>query len=61
MNCWWCGVEPVDVHEVRVMEQVEPLRLIPHWPGGDHPHSELPPTADELAAEAYRLLNQRIG
>lgn len=61
MKCWWCGVEPVEVHEVRVIEQADPVRLIPEWPRGDHPHSERPPTADELGAEAYRLLNQRVG
>jgi hypothetical protein len=60
MRCWWCGAEPVEIHELRTMESNVPVRLIPEWPPGDHPHSERPPTADELAAEAYRLLNQRV-
>ena len=61
MRCWWCGVEPVEVYDVHVMERAEPVRQIPHWPGGDHAHSEHPPTADEMADAAQRLLSQRVG
>jgi hypothetical protein len=60
MNCWWCGIEPIGVYEVRVMESASAVRLIVQWPDGDHPHSEEPPSADEMAEQAYRMLNQRV-
>jgi hypothetical protein len=64
MRCWLCGVEPLDVevYDVSTLESAQPIRQVIHarWPAGDHTHSEAPPTADELASEAYRLLNQRV-
>ncbi len=63
MRCWWCGVEPDDVETYDVVTggSPQPVRTIEHgrWPGGDHTHAATPPTADELADQAYAMLTQR--
>lgn len=63
MRCWWCGVEPDDAETYDVMsgEDSPPVRRVEHvrWPGGDHTHAERPPTADELADQACRMLSSR--
>jgi hypothetical protein len=46
VTCWWCGVEPDEVIEIRNFGGT--VSLIPHWPAGDHTHAEKPPTADEM-------------
>lgn len=61
MKCWWCGVEPIEVFDIHVMDQAGVVRQVPHWPDGDHPHSEHHPTADRLAEDAYALLVREIG
>lgn len=44
------------------MGSTRPVRQIRHpiWPTGDHTHSETAPTADELAEQAYAMLNERV-
>jgi hypothetical protein len=55
MQCWWCGVEPDDVMEVRTLSG--PVRTIPQWPAGsDHVHAERAPTADGLADAGHDSL-----
>lgn len=61
-------MEPIEIveetYDLRTMEQAEPIRQISHswprWPDSDHTHAERPPTADELAEQAYAMLNQRV-
>lgn len=68
MRCWWCGAEPIEVveesYDICTVEQVAPVRTISHswvrWPEGDHTHAERAPTAEELAQQAYAMLNQRV-
>jgi hypothetical protein len=60
MKCYWCDVEPDEVFDICSAESALPVRQIAHWPAGDHTHAEAPPTADELADQAYRMLNERV-
>lgn len=60
MRCWQCDVEPDEVHEVVSAESAEPIRRIPGWPAGDHPHAEKPPTGDELLDEALGIRRRSV-
>ena len=48
MNCWECGIEPDEVHEVTGFDG-RIHRQIPVWPNRDHEHALSPPTPDALA------------
>lgn len=36
MRCWWCGVEPNDIHDIVTADDTI-VRRIPEWPPGDRP------------------------
>lgn len=55
VTCWWCGAQPLELHEVTTLSGV-PYRLIPQWPGGDHAHAELPPTPTQLEQAGHEAL-----
>lgn len=59
VRCWWCDVEAIEVFETYVMESAEPVSRVARWPDGDHTHAERAPTAEELAAEAYKFLTDQ--
>jgi hypothetical protein len=46
VNCWQCGLEPDDVHQVFAGGVL--VREIPEWPPGDHVHAPRPPSPAEL-------------
>jgi hypothetical protein len=57
IRCWWCGVEPNELVEVR--EFGGTVRYIPNWPQGDHRHAEQTPTPNQLADEGLRMMEER--
>jgi hypothetical protein len=58
MNCWQCGVEPLDVVEVSSLDGL--IRQIPHWPSGDHVHAVQPPTPDRLGEAGHEALRRLL-
>jgi hypothetical protein len=56
-SCWWCGIEPDELVEVRYFGGA--VRHIPNWPPGDHRHAQQPPSADQLTDEALRMMDDR--
>jgi hypothetical protein len=56
MRCWWCGVEPWDLHEITTMSDRGP-RYLYGWPtGGDHEHAEHKPTPGQLEQAGHEAL-----
>lgn len=55
MQCWWCGVEPDDIHEITSFGEAT-LDRIPVWPESDHVHAAQPPTPSQLEHDAHQAL-----
>jgi hypothetical protein len=62
MRCWWCGVEPDDVHtlEITSLGDAKPRYLTNiDWPdAGDHDHAEKPPMPGELLEYGSRCFDR---
>lgn len=56
MNCWQCGVEPLEVHETTALGEAQPRCIAGRWPAGDHEHAERPPTPGELEQAGHKAL-----
>lgn len=56
MRCWWCGVEPIALHEITTLSDPAP-RYLPHWPAAtDHEHAEHAPTPGQLEQAGHEKL-----
>lgn len=56
MRCWWCGVEPIALHDITTFGDPAP-RHLPRWPAAtDHEHAEREPTPGQLEQAGHETL-----